>query len=313
MASDRREDPDRFRLEDEAARPDVVRPAPRPPGAGADPAPRPRHEPRYDEAGRPVVSEETVSERRDPRVRDRSRPGALPDPPGWPLEALLFPFRGRGSLGLLGVALTFAAADALTVVNAFLGALVKVPLYVGLLRWQVRTVARTATGDDVPPRPFVAADFETDGLRDLFGMVLRLGLYVLPAAFLFARPWLATPDHPDHSAAEWIGIAGLLALAFLLAPVLLLGAGLGWKGIAWPWNAVSWLARGLVPCAATGAGWAACVAAERLVLAWEVRPILPAIAAYGALRAVVTGLTLVGARGLGVLARRFELAGAEAS
>jgi hypothetical protein len=254
------------------------------------------------------VSEETVAERRDPTVRARSRPGTLSDPPGWPVEALTFPFRGRGALGLLGVALVFAAADALTVANAFLGALGKVVLYVGLLRWQVRTVAKTATGDDVPPRPFVAADFEPEALKDLFGVVLRLSLYLLPAAFLFVRPWIATPTDPVHGPGEWIGIVGLLALAFLLAPVLLLGAGLVWRGIAWPWNAVSWLARGLVPCVATGLGWAALVGTERVVLAWGIASLPAALAGYGALRAVVTGFALVGARGLGVLARRFELA-----
>jgi hypothetical protein len=257
------------------------------------------------------VSEATVAERRDPSVRERSRPGALPDPPGWPLEALTFPFRGRGPLGLLATALAFALADWLTVLNAFLGALAKVFLYVGLLGWQVRTVAGTATGDDRPPRPFATADFEPEALGRLFGVLLRLALYVLPAAFLFVRPYLATPDAPEHSAAEWIGIVGLAGLGFLLAPVLLLGAALRWGGIAWPWHAVSWLARGLVPCVATGLGWAGCVVLERVVPAFGLRSAAGALAAYGALRLAVVGFAIVGARGLGVLARRFELAGGD--
>jgi hypothetical protein len=310
MASD---DPDRdpFRLEEEKPRePSPVRvpvPPPAPPARGR--RPREPDEVRYDEAGKPIVSEVPVGERLDPSKRERSRPGVLPDPPGWPLEALSFPFRGRGALGVLGVALAFAVADRITVWNAFVGVFPKIVLYVGLLRWQVRTVAGTATGFDVPPRPFEATDFEPEALKDLLGVALRFLLYLLPAGFLLLRPYLETPQDPVHSTGTWIGIVGLTALALLLAPVLVFGAGLGWRGIAWPWNAVSWLARGLVPCIVTGLGWTTWIVAEAIVPAWGIRSFVGALAAYGALRLAVVGFTLVGARGLGVLGRRFELSG----
>jgi hypothetical protein len=302
-------DDDPFRLEDVKPREAAPAPVPRPmPGAPEKKA-RVRAETRYDEAGKPIVSEVPVGQRLDPAAAERSRPGVLPDPPDWPMEALSFPFRGPGRLGVLVVALAFAVADVLTVWNPFLGVFAKIALYVGLLRWQVRTVSTTATGFDAPPRPFEASDFEPDGLKDLLGVALRLGLYLLPAGFLLLRPYLATPENPVHSTGAWIGIVGLTALALLLAPVLLFGAGLGWRGIGWPWNAVSWLARGLVPCIVTGLAWTAWILAEVIVAASGITSFVGALVAYGALRVAVVALALVGARGLGVLGRRFELSG----
>ena len=309
MAKDAPDD-DPFRLEEVKPREAAPAPASRPmPGAPGKKARVPA-EPRYDEAGKPIVSEVPVGHRRDPAAAERSRPGVLPDPPDWPMEALSFPFRGPGRLGVLVVALAFAVGDVITVRNAFVGLLLKILLlYVGLLRWQVRTVATTATGFDAPPRPFEASDFEPDALKDLLGVALRLGLYLLPAGFLLLRPYLATPENPVHSTGAWIGIVGLTALALLLAPVLLFGAGLGWRGIAWPGNAVSWLARGLVPCIVTGLAWTAWILAEVIVAASGITSFVTALVAYGALRVAVVALSLVGARGLGVLGRRFELSG----
>ena len=72
-------------------------------------------------------------------------------------------------------------------------------------------------------------------------------------------------------------------------------------------KAIPWLFRGFRICLAVTLGWAALVPAEAFVAWLPATSLGLAFAACFALRAVSLEILLAGARGLGVLGRRFEL------
>ena len=251
------------------------------------------------------VSAIPVRERNDPA--SRTRPGRLPPPRGWPGEALRYPVRGRGVASLVLGAAVLASFDQLTRWNAFLGLFAKVLVLVWVLRWQMRATVATAGGDDRPPRAFDGADFEGDALSSLLGVLVRLVVYLIPAAVAYAKPFLQDPKDGAHDAASWTLVIGLGSLALLLAPIVVLGAATGNRRMTWPWGAVPWLFRGFRVCLAVTLGWAALVPAEAFVTWLPATSLGLSFAACFALRTVSLEILLAGARGLGVLGRRFEL------
>ena len=158
-----------------------------------------------------------------------------------------------------------------------------------------------------PPRAFDASDFERDSLASLLGVLVRLIVYLLPAAVAYAKPFLQDPKEGAHDAASIAWVVGLGGLALLLAPVVVLGAATGNRRMLWPWGALPWLFRGFQTCLVVMLGWAGLVGAE-IAVAWLPTTSLGAsFAACLALRLLSLFLLLVGARALGVLGRRFEL------
>lgn len=306
-----------FRLEPESERDEKVLD---PPGTGTRGPGTPRFAPYEPEAGskrsrrdrdegsdgeKKEISTATVRERRDPD--SRSVPGPLPEPRGWPREALTYPLRGTGVVTLAIAAAVLGLADVLTVANAWLGAMTKGILLLAVFSFQVRAVAATATGSDRLPRFAQGADFEPEALKELLFFAIRLFLYLVPALFLWLRPILETPQAPVRGPGQWLAISALAAAALALAPILLLSTALRYRGLSWPWRAFPWLARGLVPCLTVGAGWAVLVVAEIVVASTSLAAFLPGWLAYTALRFVVLWFLMVGARGLGVLGRHFPL------
>jgi|GEM_PF-4835549 len=96
-----------------------------------------------------LISTKTLRERKDPSVR--TRPGPVPLPRGWPSEALSYPVRDR--LPFLVVVGSWVAVDTLGALNTFLGWVLGLLAYAFAARWQLRAVARSATGDDGVPDP----------------------------------------------------------------------------------------------------------------------------------------------------------------
>ena len=287
-----------FRLEDEAA-PAAV-PAEHAVTPAADPdAPAPPREPTEERE----VDTRTVRERLDPT--SRTAPGPLSPPPDWPGEALRYPWRGRGKVALLGASAVFAAADLLTIANAFFGAVVKVLLLAWAIAWQTRALLSTALGADRPPRAWKPDDLESGTLGVLARVGLRTGLYLVPALVAWIVPWLRDPKAgPDAHA--WTITAAWAAGALLFAPVVLLGSATGNLRMTWPWGALPWLVRGFRVVLAAAASWLALVLAEVLVARFDA-PSGGAFLACFAMRAVVLTLVLAGGRGLGVLGRRYAL------
>jgi len=288
-----------FGLEDDAPPPPTRMPPP--------PLPEPDDEGPGSSASPRRASRELDVDRRT--VRERLGTEDLPDrppdadPTGWPLEALRYPLRRPvRTLGLAAVAWTLA--DLSSRENAFVGALVKLPLAFALLRLQMRAALATADGKDAPPPAFSASDVQPEAIGAAFRVILRLVLLLLPAAFTVLGRLMESPSDPDFRGAPGL-LAGALALTGLLfAPVALLGVAFGRRSWTWPWGGLLPLARGLVPCVTTVLGWCAAVLAERVVARMTGAPLAPFLLGSLGLRLAVVAWQLVGARGLGVLARR---------
>jgi hypothetical protein len=267
-----------------------------PPQAGAAPA--------ADEfSGEREVDTRTVRERLDPA--SRTAPGALAPPPDWPSEALSYPWREHGKVAMLGASAVFAAADLLTIWNAFAGAVVKVPLLVWALAWQTRALLSTALGSDRPPRAWKPDDLESGTLSVLARVGLRTGLYLVPALVAWIVPYLRDPK-VGHDARSWTIAAAWAAGALLLAPVVLLGSATGNPRMTWPWGAFPWLFRGLRVVLVAAGSWLALVGVEVLVGRFSA-PSGGAFLASFAMRLVALTLVLTGGRALGVLGRRYAL------
>jgi hypothetical protein len=250
--------------------------------------------------GQPVaVSTRTVREREHPEARTQR--GALGTPAGWPREAFAYPFRDVAGFAV-AVAL-FVGGDALAALNPFVGLLAHFALLLGLFAWQVRVVARSATGDDRPPPFFEPGSLDLSQLRAL----LVFFAYLFPAFIVWIPPYLASPQNPTHTAGATIAITAMVALALLVAPVLLLATALGDPRLMWPWRAILWAVRGLVACLAVGAGWAAFVLADAFVASARSLGFVAVVGVSIPLRIVVLAFALVGARALGVVGRRYEL------
>jgi hypothetical protein len=246
-----------------------------------------------------------VRERLDPA--SRTLRGALPPPPGWPGEAWRYALRGRGALSLLLAALVFAGADALTVQNAFLGGVAKVLLYAVLFLWTVRAVADTADGRDAPPAVSAVASLEPDGLAGLLRLLVVTALYLAPAAVIAVKPWLVDPRAPAYPPETVALLAFVLAATVLVGPIVVLGHALSMPRIAWPWNAVAWIARGFGAVLAVVAGWAACAGVEWVVATRSAGAAGTAFALHAGLRVASLVVVAAGARALGVLGRRLPL------
>jgi len=288
-----------FGLEDDGPPPPRKMPPPPPPepeDEGPEPATPPRRGAPELDVDRRTVRERLGTEDLPDRPPDE-------DPAGWPLEALRYPLRRPiRTLGIAAAAWTLA--DLLGRTNVFVAALLKLPLAVALLRLQMRAALATADGKDSPPPAFVASDLQPEALADVFRVVLRLFLFLLPAGFTVLGTLMASPSDPDFGGSKGL-LAGSLALAGLLfAPIALLGIAFGRRSWTWPWGGLVPLARGLVPCVTTVLGWCAAVLAERLVARMYGAPVALFVIGSLGLRLAVVAWQLVGARGLGVLARR---------
>lgn len=306
--------------------PDPARgPAARPPAAGGEPfelepepAPRLRSHPPEDTretlaaAAAPpaleriptddgearVVSTKTLKERLDPT--SRSRPGPLPPPPGYPAEVLRFPWRSKASfVGALALAV---AADLCRKVHPLLGALAWLLVTALHVQWQVRSVARTATGDDAAPALF-AFGFEPMALR-------WAGLFLVsfaPALIAFFVPYVRDLSHPVRSPGETAFLVAAIAIPLaVLFPAAMLGCAFDDRSFARPLVALRWFFRGILPFLSVPLGWGV------VALGHVVNPAgLDAVAGVVALSVVVRGAglfaLLVSARCLGVLGRRYEL------
>lgn len=289
-----------FDLEDDGPPPPLKMPPPPPPpdpdddGTGRAPMGR-RASPELD------VDRRTVRERLGQEDLPDRPPDA--DPVGWPLEALRYPL--RRPLQVVGLlAAVWTLADLLTRVNAFFGAMVKLPLAVALLRLQMRAALATAAGKDLPPPAFLASDLQPDVIFDAPRVIGRLFLFLVPAGLTILGRLMESPSDPDLGGSTGL-LAGALALAALLfTPIVLIGVAFGRRAWTWPWGGLLPLARGLVPSLTTVLGWCAAVFAERLVSRMAHAPLGAFLVGCFALRLVVVAWQLVAARGLGVLARR---------
>jgi hypothetical protein len=298
------DEPRPFRLEDddEALR---SRPA-RPPAPAAQngepvvqggpelPGPRGAGGPRGGAAGGGEVREvdpRTVAERRGEAIRPAA--GRSPPPPGWPGEALGFPFRRPGVGLLAGGAAFLLALDALTWVNLFLGALLKICVLPFYMRWHLRVASATAAGQDRPTTWLSAVDMQPEHFATLRGLLLR-------------AVWLLGPGAVAWALGETgLGIA-LLVLGSVWFSVAMLGAAVGDPALVRPWYAVAWISAKPLPLLVAASAWWAAGLVEWTVASAASDPKVPfgsTLALSAFLRLGFLWVWLVAARVLGVLGR----------
>lgn len=260
-----------------------------------------------------VISTKTLRERKDPS--SRTNPGPLPLPPGWPREALSFPVRAVRVFAV-GVAV-WVAADLAGAIHLVLGWIVALVPIVAVARWQLRTLARSATGDDVAPSVFAAASEDADGPapralgRTEFGTaqfrpLVWFLLSLAPAAIPFLAPYLRDPSNPVRTGGETAFFFVALAFALVvMAPSLLLSVAFEDRDLEKPWHAARWFLRGPVAFLAFGLSWGVVLAGSLFVAArWGdfAGTLLVSVPA----RAAAVYALLLSARLLGVLGRRYE-------
>ncbi len=260
-----------------------------------------------------VISTKTLRERKDPSSRTHS--GPLPLPPGWPREALSFPVRATRVFAV-GVAV-WVAADLAGAVHPVLGWIVALVPILAAARWQLRTLARSATGDDVAPSLFAApsqdadspspralgrTEFGTAQFRPLFWFLLALA----PAAVPALAPYLRDPSNPVRTGGETVFLIAALAFALVvMAPSLLLSVAFEDPDLEKPWNAARWFLRGPVAFLAFGLSWGV-VLAGTLLLAARWGAFAGTLLVSVPVRAAAVYALLLSARLLGVLGRRYE-------
>jgi hypothetical protein len=260
-----------------------------------------------------VISTRTLRERKDPDAR--TRPGPLPLPPGWPQEALSYPVRRPAAFA--AVVAAWVAADAAGAVNVLLGWVAAVAATVLAARWQVRAVARTATGDDVAPAPTAAPSEDADAPApralgrtefniDRWRRVGWFLLYLAPAAVPILAPYLRSPSNPVRSGGEVAFLCVVLGFALLvMAPSFVLAVAFDDRDLEKPWHAARWFLRGPLAFVAFGVGWAVVLGGSALVFArWG--SFLGTVALAVPARAAGAYALLLAARLLGVLGRRYE-------
>ncbi len=260
-----------------------------------------------------LVSTKTLRERKDPNAR--TRPGPVPLPKRWPREAFSYPLRDR--LTFLVVVGAWVAVDTLGALNAFLGWTLGLLAFAFAARWQLRAVARSASGDDVAPDPSaVPTEDLVGGTPSAFGSVpaplverlrrpLLFLLYLAPAAIPFLAPYLRAPSHPVRTGGETAFLFSALAVALVvIAPAFLLAAAFDDRTLEKPWNAVRWFLRSPLAFVAVAVSWAMVLYGSVVVDATS--SVVATLFVSAGVRGVSVYALLFAARLLGVLGRRYE-------
>jgi len=227
------QDPFELEPEDERQRTQL----PLPPDPGPKPPPEATPEVGAD------VDVRTVAERRG-EVRPRGADAVLGPPPGWPGEALRFPFQKPGPGFFAAGLIALVALDLLGLVEVlrFPGWTAKLLLLMFVLRAQFHVIGTSAAGRDRPEGWQGALAFG----RDELGPYLRtLGFFagvLAPGTVLWAFEKV-TP-----------GLL-LLALGSMYAAIVALGAALRDARLKWPWRALPWMVRRPLHCLAGSLGW----------------------------------------------------------
>lgn len=243
------------------------------------------------------VDTRTVAEKRGQAVAVVA--GAREPPPGWPLEALIFPLRRPGWALVLGAAVAWTLLDVLCLVPpiAVLGYLLKLLLLPFFLQWFLHVVGRSAAGYDQPAGWLTAMELDRD-------RVVGVGRLLVVAALL------AIPAFVAHKLGRDVLAVILLVVGSVWVAAGALGTALGAPGLLWPWNALAWVGRRpLALLVGASAGWAL-VFAEVAVAALgaaEGGLSAGAVAACLGLRLALFYVWLVAARALGVAGRAWTL------
>ena len=274
--------PDPFELEPEDAQ--AVR--------GPRPAPAAPPEPKVapDESG---VDIRTVAERRGEALARGARE-RVPNPPGWPVEALSFPFRRPGP-GFLALAIGgFVLLDLAGMHQGlrFPGWVLKLLMVMYVLRAQFHVIGTSAAGRDTPEGWTSALEFDREKLTRYVRTIFLFAGALLPGSLL----WMLF----DKIAPGLV----LLLLGSMYATVIAMGAALQDPSLKWPWHALRWITTRPLHCLLGSLAYWMLLGSEFALygLYDEAHPVLVGFVSL-VLRFVCMAGLLVSARIIGVMAR----------
>ncbi len=267
--------------------PDDERPKHKPslPPVDVDPAPA---ETAVDDSG---IDSRTLAERKG-EARPRGAAEPVAPPPGWPREALAFPFRRPGPSFLLTGGVGLFLLDLLGTVEAlqFPGWVLKLFLLVFLLRAWLHVIATTAAGRDEAHGWSEALNFDFEELWRYARTLALLTVVLLPGFLVW------------QFGNQGTGVAVFL-LGSLYASVIALGAALQDPSLKYPWHALRWMVTRPLHCLVGGAGWWLMATTELVLVDMVAASTASQLAVAVALRALGLILLLICARVLGVMGR----------
>ena len=249
----------------------------------------------------PELDTRTVAERQGDAV-ERVH-GIRPPPPGWPLEAFRYPFRGAGVALLLGTTAAVFALDLLGWPSGlrFLSWLLKAPALLFVVRWQLDLIGHSAGGRDEPMGWGQVADVRKEHVKDFARYLLWAFVSVAPGAVLWLlQSYLGWVEGAD----AWI--VALFVVGSMWMSVVALSSALGEPRMKRPWITVLWLFWHPLTCLVGSLGWWALGVAEATVLKGQDVSPWAAVPSGLVLRAASVYLLMVSARALGVLGRRWD-------
>jgi hypothetical protein len=218
----------------------------------------------------------------------------------WPREAFSYPARGAGWVYLLGCAAALVALDLLVWSPglAFLSWLLKLPVLLFVLRWQIDLVGMTAAGRDEPVGFLRALALDRDGLAALRRLLLWLVLTSSPL-------WVS------HLLDHVLGLAGFsrgLVLAAAVAgslwfAVVVVGVAVSEPALARPWTTVGWILRHPFALLVGSLGWWALALVEIALAGLAAGGGWAGVPAGVGLRLASVYVLMVSARALGVVGR----------
>ena len=249
-----------------------------------------------------LIDERTWAEKHGQAVERVA--GVRDYPPGWPTEALVYPVRGPGVALLLGATGALFALDLLgwPVGLRFLGWLLKIPVLLFVVRWQLDLAGMSAAGRDEPVGWTRALALDRQGMNVYVRFLLWFCVTMLPSSVL----WILGPSVlgilPGTRALELL----LLVLGSAWLAVIALAIAVEEPSLKRPWVTIVWLLRRPLSCLAGSLGWWGLGATEVALSALAGSGEGATIPAGVVLRAASVYALMVSGRVLGVLGRRVD-------
>jgi|GEM_PF-3164500 len=249
-----------------------------------------------------LIDERTFAEKHGQAVERVA--GVRDHPPGWPLEALRYPVRGRGVALLLGATGALFALDLLGWPESlrFLGWLLKLPVLLFVVRWQLDLAGMSAAGRDEPVGWMRALALDRQGLNVYVRLLLWFGVTMLPSRVL----WLLGPRMfgflPSTRALELV----LLILGSAWLAVIALAIAVEEPRLKRPWVTLVWLVRRPFTFLVASLGWWGLGVTEVALSALAGSGEGSTLPAGVVLRAASVYVLMVSGRVLGVLGRRVD-------
>ncbi len=292
-----------FELDEPPPRPESASPSPIASREPAPPPPATLDAPPRAPAGPDLVIDERTFEEKHGQAVERVA-GVRDYPADWPKEALSYPVRGQGVALLAGATGALFALDLLGWPDSlrFLAWLLKTPVLLFVVRWQLDLVGMSAAGRNEPVGWTRALSLDRQGMNVYVRFLLWFCVTMLPSRVL----WLLGPSMLGVLSQTGALEVGLLIVGSAWLAVIALGTAVEEPRLKRPWVTVVWLVRRPFTCLAGSLGWWGLGVTEVAMSALAGSGDGATIPAGVVLRAASVYLLMVSGRVLGVLGRRVD-------